>query len=250
MKKSNILLICFSLLVVFCGCNSNDEIETTVEECQSSEGTVNIMPLGASRVQGLRPVYESYRYELWKDLIDGGWSINYVGNEKDFTQYDSYQNFCFDSDHEGQGGWTSTQINNEIERWLNETEMSDIVLFSSPGGNDALQGKPLESILPNINAIINKIQSHNPNITILLEQMAPGKSSFMNEELTASFDQIHDIIVQIATAQTTATSRVIPVDMATGFSDDFLADYVHYNTDGAKFIAERYYEKLIPYLEK
>lgn len=125
-----------------------------------------------------------------------------------------------------------------------------MVLFSSPGGNDALQGASLESILPNINAIIDKIQAHNPNVTIIIEQMAPAKSSFMDEELTAIFEQIHTLIAQIAITQTTETSIVIPIDMASGFSDDFLADDVHYNTKGAKFIAEKYYDKLIPYLEK
>ena len=123
-------------------------------------------------------------------------------------------------------------------------------MFSSPGGNDALQGASLESILPNINAIIDKIQAHNPNVTILIEQLAPAKSTFMNEELTAIFEQIQTVITEITHNQTTATSKVIPVDMATGFSDDFLADNVHYNTAGAQFIAEKYYDKLIPYLEK
>ncbi|MDA0780440.1 MAG: hypothetical protein O2810_06320 [Bacteroidetes bacterium] len=43
---------------------------------------------------------------------------------------------------------------------------------------------------------------------------------------------------------------MIAVDMATGFSDKFLADNIHYNVEGAKFVAEKYYDKLILYLEK
>ena len=250
MTKSTLLFFLSLFLVVFCGCSSSNEIETA--ECKSSEGKVTIMPLGASRVQGFRPVFESYRYALWKELINGGWSIDFVGTQKDIAIYDNYQDFCFDNDHEGHAGWTSEQISNEIENWLNEMKTPDIVLFSSPGGNDALEGVSLENILPNINAIIDKIQEHNPNVTILIEQMAPGRSSFMDldDELAATFDQIKIIIAQIATNQTTSTSLVIPVDMATGFSDDFLFDDVHYNAAGAKFIADRYYEKLIPYLEK
>ena len=250
MKNSNLLVICCFLLFSFFGCKSGDETETEIETeaCLSSEGKVTIMPLGASRVQGFRPVFESYRYALWKEVINGEWSVDFVGTQKDTGEYDSYQDFCFDYDHEGHGGWKSGQINDQIENWLNQSEIPDVVLFSSPGGNDALQGASLESILPNINAIIDKIQAHNPNVTIIIEQMAPAKSSFMDEELTAIFEQIHTLIAQIAITQTTETSIVIPIDMASGFSDDFLADDVHYNTKGAKFIAEKYYDKLIPYL--
>lgn len=248
MKNLNLLYVCCGFLLIFFGCKPSDKTET--EACKSITGKVNIMPLGASRVQGFRPIHESYRYELWKDLIDGGWSVDFVGSQRDIALYESYENFCFDYDHEGHGGWTSVQINNNIESWLNQSKTPDIVLFSSPGGNDALQGASFETILPNINSIIDKIQAHNPNVTILIEQMAPGKSSFMNNELTAAFEQIHVMITQIANDQTTTNSKVIAVDMATGFSDDFLADNVHYNAKGAKFVAARYYDKLLPYLEK
>jgi lysophospholipase L1-like esterase len=37
--------------------------------------------------------------------------------------------------------------------------------------------------------------------------------------------------------------------MATGFTDGMLADDIHYNQAGAAFIAERYYDKLVPFLD-
>jgi lysophospholipase L1-like esterase len=57
------------------------------------------------------------------------------------------------------------------------------------------------------------------------------------------------VITQIASSKTTATSEVVVVDMATGFTDDLLADDIHYNQAGAAFIAERYYNKLVPFLD-
>lgn len=207
------------------------------------------MPLGASRVAGFHPYFESFRYELWKDLIDGNWRVDFVGTQTDDADYETYKTYCFDNNHEGRSGWTSSQINSGIELWLSQTETPDIVLFSSPGGNDALQGASVEEILPNINAIIDKIQAHNPNITILIEQLAPGHSSIMTGDLKIAFDEMMLHIAQIAQDHTTQTSQVIAVDMSTGFLDDFLADGVHYNLKGAQFIAERYYNALIPYLE-
>lgn len=246
-KKGAYVLFVLTILLIW-GCSENPEEET--KSCQNLIGKTKIMPLGASRVQGARPYFESFRYELWKILLTDDWKVDFVGTQEDNTTYEVYKNYCFDNDHEGRGGWTSSQINNQIENWLNQSESPDVVLFSSPGGNDALQGIAIEEILPNINAIIDKIQAHNPNATILIEQMAPGKSSFMTTELLTAFDQMKLKIAEISLAKTTSTSKVIIVDMATGFTDNFLADNVHYNTAGAAFIAKRYYEKLLPFLKK
>jgi lysophospholipase L1-like esterase len=37
--------------------------------------------------------------------------------------------------------------------------------------------------------------------------------------------------------------------MFTDFTDNYLADEIHYNAEGARLIANRYYESLIPFLE-
>ena len=161
----------------------------------------------------------------------------------------SFQNQSFDTDHEGRGGWTSGQISNEIDSWLAETGAPDIVLFSSPGGNDALQGLSYDAAITNINTIIDAIQASNANVIIVIEQLAPARSDIMTQELNGYFNQITQDLVTIANEQTTATSQVLLVDMATGFNDSFLADPVHYNEAGAQFIAERYYDLLKDILE-
>ena len=249
MKKIYAYMFVLFLIFTILGCTDNQEDEE-INSCQTIVGKTKIMPLGASRVQGARPFFESFRYELWKDLLDANWEVDFVGTQKDKSLYIAYNNYCFDNDHEGRSGWTSTQINNNIQNWLDQNETPDVVLFSSPGGNDALQGVDIEEILPNINAIIDKIQAHNPDVTILIEKMAPGKSTFMTPELHAAFDNMKSKIDEIAIAKTSSTSKVVAVDMATGFTDEFLADNVHYNSAGADFIAARYYEKLLPFLKK
>lgn len=53
------------------GCRSDELDQGNATEEINTNGIPNkIMPLGASRVQGLTPWFESYRYALWKDLID------------------------------------------------------------------------------------------------------------------------------------------------------------------------------------
>ena len=246
----SLLLLVVSCICLLIGCQSDqlDQINANKEE-NTNDIPNKIMPLGASRVQGLTPLFESYRFELWKDLIDGGWDFDYIGTETETGSYPNYKNLSFDPDHQGKMSWTSEEIFEELESILHETGYPDIVLFSSPGGNDILDGLPYENVIENINDIIDLFQDRNPDIVILIEQLAPGKTSFMTPELTLIFDKAVLDVETIAQEQTDENSLVIPVNMFEGFADRYLADDIHYNTEGAEFIAQRYYEVLENVLE-
>ena len=212
--------------------------------------TINkIMALGASRVEGNRPQYESFRYETWKDLIENNYSIDFIGTQNDPGSYPVVENLNFDPDHQGRGGWTSGDILDQLESDLDMAGTPDVVLFSSPGGNDALQNLPYDEAIGNINEIVDILQEVNPNVTLIIEQMAPGRTDIMTEELLNYFNQLQDEILIIAKNKATTTSQVIAVDMFSGFTDAMLADDVHYNTKGAMFIAQRYYDVLTQVLE-
>jgi lysophospholipase L1-like esterase len=246
MNKKFIYFV-FSLLLVLSACSSN--VEMDIIDPNVSNARNKILPLGASRVDGARPMFESYRYELWKRLIDGGYSFDYVGSNLDEAAYPNYAGQSFDRDHSGYGGLTSGQILSNLPAWLNASGTPDIVLLSSPGGNDALLNLPYNDAVSNINSIIDLLQERNPNVTIIIEQLAPGMTSIMTPTLTNYMQQMQQEVVNMAAAQSTTTSRVITVDMFTGFNDSLLADDVHYNEAGAQFIAQRYYAVLESVLE-
>jgi len=231
-----VLLVCFA-------CSTEEGILSDENNIPSTSKN-KILPLGASRVEGARPDFESYRYELWKLLVDSNVEFDFIGTRQDDANYPDYNNMTFDSDHEGRGGLTSGEILSGIEAWLLQTGAPDIVLFSSPGGNDALNGASYERAIANINAVIDALQSSNANVTIIIEQLAPARSDTMTDELTQFFNQMQQDVVAIANTQRTANSRVLVVDMASGFTDTFLADDVHYNEAGARFVAGRYFEVL------
>ena len=235
--------ICF-IIMGFISCGG-DSIE------QNNPNTVinKIMALGASRVEGNRPQYESFRYETWKDLIENNYSIDFIGTQNDPGSYPVVENLNFDPDHQGRGGWTSGDILDQLESDLDMAGTPDVVLFSSPGGNDALQNLPYDEAIGNINEIVDILQEVNPNVTLIIEQMAPGRTDIMTEELLNYFNQLQDEILIIAKNKATTTSQVIAVDMFSGFTDAMLADDVHYNTKGAMFIAQRYYDVLTQVLE-
>jgi lysophospholipase L1-like esterase len=228
------------LLLMLHSCNKEEHLESPVENYSTNK----ILPLGASRVEGARPVFESYRYQLWKELIRNNWTFDFIGTQSDNAFYPRYNNQEFDNDHEGRGGITSDKIIAGLHDWLNQTGSPDIVLFSSPGGNDILIGQEYNLVIFNINIIIDILQADNPNVTILIEQPAEGRSDFMTKAYTSAFNQLQEDILVIAKKQTTATSKVIAVDMFTGFKDNYLYDEVHYNKSGAGFIANRYYQEL------
>lgn len=236
----NTLLLLSLFLALSCGDNN----ETAVNPSTASGRALTIMPLGASRVQGARPEFESYRYELWKLMVNAEWEFDYIGTVSDKASYPNYKNLSFDLDHEGRGGWTSGQIAAELPQWLRSAGIPDIVLFSSPAGNDALEGLDYNRAIVNINATIDILQEANPDVTILIERLAPAQSTAMRGDLLNYFNRLQTDIVSIAAAQTTGTSSVVAIDMFSGFTDDLLADEVHYNEAGARFIASRYFTEL------
>jgi hypothetical protein len=203
-----------------------------------------ILNLGASRAAGARPVHESYRYELWKDLIDNHWEFDFIGTKEDYSFYPAYGGLAFDKDHEARPGWTSFEILDGLPKWLEETGSPDIVLFSTPGGNDALLNLDYSKTIKHIHSIVDTLQANNPKVTILIEQMAPPRSTKMEPPLSTYVSNLQQDVVSIAAQKSNDSSLVIAVDMYTGFSDSLLKDGVHYNELGARFIAERYYEVL------
>ena len=186
--------------------------------------------------------YESYRYELWKNLVDSNYNFDFVGRQKDYGTYEEYSGEEFDNDHEGAGGYESEDVLDDIDEILAAIPSLDVVLLSI-GGNDLLDGgNPPSEPIANIVELVEKLQTHNSNITIFLERIAPANSETMTSSLTTNLNDFNSQIISIADNLTTNTSKVIALDMNTNFNESYLADDVHYNKAGAKFIADIYFD--------
>ena len=66
----------------------------------------------------------------------------------------------------------------------------------------------------------------------------------MTNDFTQKLSEFNDLIYNTALTYSNPNSSVIAVDMSTNFTENFLADDVHYNQDGAVFIAEQYYSTI------
>lgn len=117
--------------------------------------------------------------------------------------------------------------------------------MSSPGAFDIFANEPIVNITSNIQAIIDALQAANPSVIIIIEQTAPIRDDLVTPQFFAAYTQLNQFILSAVSGNAVSTSKVIAVDMFTGFTDDLLAsDGVHYNEAGAAFIADRYYKVL------
>lgn len=238
-------LVVFIFVLVSCD-------EGIIEPVEPSEPTVNntdpsaykILPLGDSRVEGGRPEYESYRYELWKKLENSGFAFDYIGTRTDEGSYEAFNGKSFDKDHEGTGGAMTTDNLEILKNTVTAENAPDIVLLGI-GGNDLTEGnRSVDATISSLNEIIDYLQSQNANVVIFLEQIAPGIASFMTNEYTTKVNEYNLKIAEVGTNQTDGNSSVIVVDMNTGWSDNYMADEVHYNQQGAEVVAERYFNAI------
>ena len=212
-----------------------------------TEAALQILPLGDSRVEGARPDFESYRYELWKNLRTNDWTVDLIGSRKDNASYPDFLDQCFDNEHEGTGGATTGDILNTLSNV--EFEIAPEVVLLGIGGNDLLNDIPVNQALNNIRQIVNTLQNEYGTVIIFIEQIAPGRSDFMTDEFTRSFDEFNRGVALLPDVLSTENSPVIIVDMATDWSDDFMADEVHYNEEGAKEVADRYFVAIETYVD-
>ena len=188
--------------------------------------------------------YESYRYELWKKCISNNYTIDFVGMQYDDGNYLEFNGYSFDRDHEGIGGIETEGVLDNIDEVLQQVNDLNIVLLCI-GGNDLLNGtNDPQTAIDNIHLIIDAIQNVQPNVTIFIEKIAPGNNEIMAPEFQLKIDEFNQLIAALAPIQTNANSNVIAVDMYTGFTENLLADDVHYNQEGALFIAERYFNAI------
>ena len=112
---------------------------------QSAHGqAVKIMHLGDSLTSGHRG-YVSYRYDLWFDLIDAGFDVDFVGNltrTYDGPNLDWYPEYLttFDRDHSGYWGYQTHELVRDAKTSAGKHQ-PDVVLLLA-GVNDIwYQGK-------------------------------------------------------------------------------------------------------------
>lgn len=225
--------------------------------------TLKILTLGNSitQAEGNRA---SYRYPLWKKLVDSGIDFDLVGSmTKQYEQYNSgpapqpdYQGRKFDPDHEGHFAWRVGELINgrahdngsgkgKLEDWLKSYDV-DIALIHL-GTNDAFQRLPHKVTLQNLKTIINLLRQDNPRIVIMLAQLIPAAQSAGDDKAVIALNMI---IPEFASDMNTKISPVIVVDQFSGFdlSKDTY-DKVHPTASGEEKMGKNWFDAINDYMK-
>lgn len=216
-----------------------------------------ILPLGDSITQA-EADRASYRYPLWKMLIDAGLEVDFVGSLRTHHGGPSsgpppqpdYRGRAFDRDHEGHFGWTADEIINgrafdsgsgRLADWLEGYDV-DIALVHL-GTNDAFSGEDNESTVKELKEIVRILRKDNPHVVVLLAKLIPvgqgpgsgGIIKPLNEAISRAAEDMH-----------TERSPVILVDQFSGFdAAEDTYDGVHPNESGERKMARRWFDAIM-----
>lgn len=130
-------------------------------------GIIQIMPLGDSITQGTVP--GGYRLPLWNLLTANGFSVDFVG-----SQTTSPSTLLPDNNHEGHGSFTTSMIQDGIDRlgWI-ETYQPSVVLLLI-GTNDLMALRVNNAMqYENTGKLIDSIFVKAPNTRIILANIPP-----------------------------------------------------------------------------
>jgi len=170
-----------------------------------SVDSIKLLPLGDSITNRV-----GYRPELYFDLINYGYNMDFVGTGTDGSG-------THDRNHEGHSGYTPADIASSLAGWLNINSPEVITLHIGTNGLD----------VAGVEDIMNIVDMHDPGIPVVLARII-NRSTF--HQATTDFN-----IALEAMAQTRINNgdRIVIVDheSALNYSTDMLDDK-HPNTSG------------------
>lgn len=198
---------------------------------------LSIMLLGDSITQSTKN-YFSYRYYLWKKLLDSDVNFDFVGsmttNHGGNPQWPNYLGRNFDSDHQSHWGLRADEVFNILKQ---KTHKPNIVLLHL-GTNDEIQGQSVASTKNDLRNIVANLRNKNPKVIVFLAKIIPYRTTLnpiLNNSLTSLVSELN-----------TVNSPVLLVDQHSGFdvnADTF--DRIHPNNSGEKKMANRWYDAIM-----
>jgi lysophospholipase L1-like esterase len=222
--------------------SSTGSSSTRVASCGQSGGSLRIMPLGDSITEG-ESGHNTYRRVLWQRLQAAGCNVDFVGTKYGVSAgyrnspSKSPPNSDFDLDHEGHWDY---QVN-ELLPFVASSVASaqpDIILVHA-GTNDVLAGQSASGIAGELSSLISTLRSGKSDVYIVLAKIIPAASN------TAETAALNSRIDGIAAQLNTATSPVVVVDQASGYSTADNYDGVHPATSGETKLGNRWADKLL-----
>jgi hypothetical protein len=199
---------------------------------------LKILPLGDSITETLAEA--SYRYPLWRQMLDFGIDPEFLGTRDDTVYLDSedrprlHLGRTYDGDHEGHWGWTTDEVLREMDGWLVQYDVPDVALVHL-GTNDVYRGQSDSQTVKELKLVFAKLRERNPEMLIVVAQIFPGVWGDVGP-LNALIEDLYSEEVLIADCYTT-------IDV---YEDTY--DGAHPNASGGDKMAEAWWKVLKPWL--
>ncbi len=252
-------LIILGLLSISIGLAALIGITVLPGVASAEADSLKILPLGDSITQA-EVNRASYRYPLWKKLIDADIEFDFVGSmdsqlatySKGTPPQPDYKGRKFDQDHEGHFAWEANDIVNgrnpnngtgsgSLSQWMLDYDF-DIALVHL-GSNDAFYRQSNPQVAAELKAVINTLREDNPNAIILLAKMIPTSRSKADKQ---AVEKLNEVIPSVVTQMNTSVSPVILVDQFSDFdAKTETYDGVHPNALGEERMAQRWFDAII-----
>lgn len=216
----------------------------------AANDAVRIVCIGDSITQGSggRPVMaQSYRYALWKKLIDAELTVAFVGSQttgfNTTPEYQSYKSNDFINVHEGYWGRKTWEVRDKLKEtsagW--KADVALIILGTNDRSNEQTLGPTLKAM----SGIIDILRGNNPKMIILIGSPYHEWPPFpkLNKEYAA-----------LAATLSTDASPVSTVYVGAGWISHpeqpgtLTADWLHPNPRGDEIIAAGFFAGLKRYL--
>lgn len=218
---------------------------------QAQVNYIKIMPFGDSVTGRGSAPESSYRYWLWKDLTDAGFSNwTFIGNNNGVSDGGTPANSWPTEQWEGGDGWTSADGLNQAPSAANQNGGPDIVLLDF-GSNDISPANiPLDQTEANLEQIIQDFAAQKPNVIVLIAKptgWAPDPSSSQSDQRLQKREQsqLCGIVGKVAKIEKKAGIDVIAVNQFAGFNvKKDTVDGSHPNVIGEQKIASKYFKVL------
>ena len=226
--------------------------------CTAATEPLRILPLGNSITQS-DAGHLSYRYSLWKKLIDANIEVDFVGshavNYNGNPAWPKYKGKSFDADNEGHWGWSADQVlhgnsgepsKGKLSQWL--TGYTPDIVLMHLGTNDMFRNQPLKETLDELREVVKQIRAKNPKVTILLAKLIPAYEAKVGPQAANNIKLLNEQIPALVQELNSAASPVILVDQHTGFNATTGADTwdgIHPNASGEEKMAQCWFEAIM-----
>ena len=196
----------------------------TGSSAHAQSAGLRLMPVGDSITAGYRSsTGGGYRGPLWPELISQGDAVDYVGSQRSGTM--------FDPDNEGYYGARIDKVAGLITGEL-ALYHPNVVLLDI-GINDLGQNYQVSTAPARLAALIDQIIAADPGVTVLVAQLVPNSTAWVEADVVAYNAQIPGIVQ----ARAKAGKQVFLVSMSALTLAD-LNDGLHPNDAGYQKMAD------------